>query len=104
MNFPIVDFSTFSSVDLSDFSSAASMFLSEKITSETKKLLNRASDKMKSSKISSMIDELVEENLELKRIEETKFKILELIKVLLFTLKFDFGKLLSKIWAKPGLI
>ena len=43
---------------------------------------------MKSSKISSMIDELVEENLELKRIEETKFKILELIKVLLFTLKF----------------
>ena len=51
-----------------------------------------------------MIDELVEENLELKRIEETKFQILELIKVLLFTLKFDFGKLLSKIWAKPGLI
>ena len=83
-NFPIFDFSNFSSVDFSDFSDASTL-LSEKISNETRKFLNLASDKIKSSKINSMIDELVEQSLEQNaeetRIAEAKVRILESIEV-----------------------
>ena len=83
-NFPSVDLSNFSSVELSDFSTsaaAASLFLSEKFSSETRKLLNIASDKMKSTKLSSMIEEIIEETSEQRRLVETKKTILEMIDV-----------------------
>ncbi len=83
-NFSSVDSSNFYSVELSDFSNsaaAASLFLSEKLSSETRKLLTIASDKMKSTKLSSMIEEIIEETSEQRRVEETKKTILETIKV-----------------------
>jgi hypothetical protein len=68
-------------VDLSDISNsaaAASLFLSEKITVETRKLLNIATDRMKQTKLNSMIEQMVEQSVEQKRILDTKEKILEI--------------------------
>jgi hypothetical protein len=60
---------------------AASAFLSDKLSCETRRLLTRASDKIKTSKLNTMIDEFVEQNVEQARILDTRDKILEAIGV-----------------------
>ena len=65
--------------DISHSAAAASLFLSEKISVESRKLLNIATDRMKQTKLNSMIEQIVEQSVEQKRILDTKQKILEIV-------------------------
>ncbi len=66
---------------LHSFAAAASLFLSEKLSTETRKFLTIASDRMKQTKLNSMIEEIVEQAVEQNKREECKQKILVLLKV-----------------------